>query len=188
MLLGPALLGERLTAREAVGAALAVAGAVLVVIDGVPGVTQRLVPHWRGDLLLILSALAYASYSLLGRRVLVRHAAGWVTASSILWGAVAMLPLALGEWLAGQRPAWTGAAVAGTLYLGVVVTALGYLVWNWALRRVEAPRAAIFLCVQPAAGAGLGVGLLDEPLTVFTLVGGGLILGGVLLAFGSAAR
>ena len=99
-----------------------------------------------------------------------------------------MLPLALGEWLAGQRPAWTGAAVAGTLYLGVVVTALGYLVWNWALRRVEAPRAAIFLCVQPAAGAGLGVGLLDEPLTVFTLVGGGLILGGVLLAFGSAAR
>src|SRR5439155_649355 len=78
--------------------------------------------------------------------------------------------------------------LAGALYLGVVVTALGYLVWNWALRRVEAPRAAIFLCVQPAAGAGLGVGLLDEPLTLFTLVGGGLILGGVLLAFGSAAR
>src|SRR3989475_10910831 len=98
--------------REAVSAALAVAGAALVVIDGVPGVTQRLVPHWRGDLLLILSALAYASYSLLGRRVLVRHEAGRVTASSVLWGAVAMLPLALGEWLARQRPACTGAALA----------------------------------------------------------------------------
>src|SRR5206468_1544224 len=82
-----------------------------------------------------------------------RRAAGRVTASSLLWGAVAMLPLALGEWLAGQRPVWSRAAVAGTLYLGVVVTGLGYLVWNWALRRVEAPRAAIFLCVQPVVGA-----------------------------------
>src|SRR3989454_2659964 len=175
MLLGPALLGERLTAREAVGAALAVAGAVLVVIDGVPGVTQRLVPHWRGDLLLILSALAYASYSLLGRRVLVRHEARRVTASSILWGAVAMLPLALGEWLAGQRPVWTGAAVAGALYLGVVVTALGYLVWNWALRRGGAPRAAIFLCLQPPAGGGVRGGLPNQPPAALPPVGRGAI-------------
>src|SRR2546426_1536733 len=131
MLLGPALLGERLTAREAVSAALAVAGAALVVVDGVPGVTQRLVPHWRGDLLLILSALAYASYSLLGRRVLVRHEARRVTASSILWGAVAMLPLALGEWLARARPVWNGAALAGALYPGVGVPARRYLLGYW---------------------------------------------------------
>jgi len=183
MLLGPALLGERLTRREALAAALAVGGALLVVVNGIPGVTER-----RGDLLLVLSGLAYASYSLLGRRVLDRHAAGRVTASSILWGALAMLPLALGEWLAGRRPVWTWAAVAGTLYLALVVTALGYLVWNWALRRVKAARAAIFLCVQPVAGALLGVVLLGEPLTVFTLLGGGLIVGGLALAFGSVAR
>jgi len=188
MLLGPALLGERLTGREALAATLAVAGAVLVVVNGIPGVTERLVPHWRGDLLLVLSGLAYASYSLLGRRVLDRHAAGPVTATSILWGALTMLPLALGEWLTGPRPVWTWAAVAGTLYLALVVTALGYLVWNWALRRVAAARAAIFLCVQPAAGALLGVVLLGEPLTVFTLLGGGLIVGGLALAFGSMAR
>ena len=188
MLLGPALLGERLTRREALAAALAVGGALLVVVNGIPGVTEQLVPHWRGDLLLVLSGLAYASYSLLGRRVLDRHAAGRVTASSILWGALAMLPLALGEWLAGRRPVWTWAAVAGTLYLALVVTALGYLVWNWALRRVKAARAAIFLCIQPVAGALLGVVLLGEPLTVFTLLGGGLIVGGLALAFGSVAR
>ena len=62
-------------------------------------------------------------------------------ALSILWGALTMLPLAVGEWLAG-RPFWTRAAVAGTLYLALVVTALGYLVWNWALRRVEAAPAS----------------------------------------------
>src|SRR5438034_7248417 len=36
--LGPALLGERLTPREAMGAAVAVAGAMVVVFDGIPGV------------------------------------------------------------------------------------------------------------------------------------------------------
>ena len=64
MLLGPVVLGERLTRREAAGAALAVLGAAIVVINGVPGVTQTLAPHWRGDLLLVLSGLGYASYSL----------------------------------------------------------------------------------------------------------------------------
>src|SRR5216117_2987430 len=66
VVLGPLLLGERLTRREAAGAALAVAGAVLVVLNGVPGVTLEILPRWRGDALLILSGIAYASYSLLG--------------------------------------------------------------------------------------------------------------------------
>ena len=65
-------------------------------------------------------------------------------------------PLAAIEWLGGARPAPSAGAVAGVLYLGVVITALGYLVWNWALARVSAPRASIFLTVQPIGGAVLG--------------------------------
>src|SRR6266550_1869016 len=64
---GRMLLGERLTRREAGGAALAVAGAVVVVLNGVPGLTLEVLPRWRGDILLILSGVAYASYSLLGQ-------------------------------------------------------------------------------------------------------------------------
>src|SRR2546428_1701029 len=45
VVLGPLLLGERLTRREAAGAALAVAGAVLVVLNGVPGVTPEIPPR-----------------------------------------------------------------------------------------------------------------------------------------------
>lgn len=139
-------------------------------------------PHWRGDLLLVLSALAYASYSLFGRDVLRRHPALPVTAWSIAVGAAAMVPLAVVEWAAGQRPAWTPAATAGTLYLAVVITALGYFAWNYALERVRAPRAAIFLNLQPLAGALLGVWWLGEPLTVFTVGGGALIVAGLSLA------
>ena len=181
LLLGPALLGERLTPRERAGAACALAGAVLVVVNGVPGVTERLVPHWRGDLLLVLSGVAYAAYTLFGRRLLTRHRALPLTARSIVWGIPAMVPLAAAEWAHGLRPAWTAASLTGTLYLALVITALGYLTWNWALERVTAARAGVFLNVQPVAGAGLGVALLGEPLTVFTAVGGVLVVAGLAL-------
>ena len=177
--LGPLLLGERLTRREAAGAAVAVVGAVLVVLNGVPGVTLEVLPRWRGDLLLLLSGVAYASYSLLGRTVLTDSNAAAITARSIVWGAVVMAPLAALEWAAGARPVATPSAIVGTLYLAFVITAGAYLVWNWALARVEAARAAPFLTIQPVVGALLGAVVLGEPVTRFTAIGGALVVLGL---------
>jgi drug/metabolite transporter (DMT)-like permease len=181
LLLAPVLLGERLTFREKVGAGLALLGAAVVIANGIPGVSQTLVPHWRGDLLLILAGVAYASYSLIGREILARHSSVSVTAGSIVWGAVTMLPLAVLERAAGAAPRLTPLAIVGTLYLAVVITALGYLAWNYALERVPASRAAIFLNLQPLGGALLGVGVLGEPLTPYIVAGGALILAGLTL-------
>lgn len=188
VLFSPLLLGERLSRREAMGAALALVGAVIVVVNGIPGVTRALVPHWRGDVVLVLSGGAYAAYSLLARPVLLRHPALVVTALSILWGAAAMLPLALLQWTVGPRPDWTPSAIVGTLYLGIVMTALGYAVWNWCLERVEAPRVAVFLNIQPLGGAVLGVWWLGERLTAFTVTGGLLILLGLHLTVKAGRR
>jgi drug/metabolite transporter (DMT)-like permease len=182
LLLGPALLGERLTRREAVGATLAVLGALIVVADGIPGVTLRVLPRWRGDVLLALSGVAYGVYSLLARPVLTPANATAVTARSILWGAVAMAPLVALEWTAGARPAASLSALAGALYLAVVITALGYVAWNWALARMEAARAAAFLTVQPVVGAVLGAVVLGDAVSVYTAVGGVLIVAGLWLS------
>ena len=188
LVLSPLLLGERLTRRETVGAALTLLGAVVVVVNGVPGLTRSLMPHWRGDLVLILSGVAYAGYSLLGRDVLSRHPVSLVTAHSVVWGAVSIAPLALYEWHVGPPPAWTAAAIAGTVYLGVVITALGYGVWNWCLERVGAARVAAFVNVQPLAGALLGVWWLREPVTPFMVAGGLLIVAGLHLTVNGARR
>jgi drug/metabolite transporter (DMT)-like permease len=179
VVLGPLLLGERLTPREAAGAAVAVIGAALVVLNGVPGVTLDVLPRWRGDILLMLSGVAYAAYSLLGRTVLTDTNAAGITARSIVWGAVVMAPLAALEWGAGARPSATGSAVLGTLYLALIITAGAYFVWNWALARVEAARAAPFLTVQPVVGALLGAIVLGEPVTRFTAIGGALVVVGL---------
>ena len=188
ILLSPWYLGERLSRRSAIGAALTILGTVVLVVNGIPGVTEKLVPHWAGDLVLVLAGVAYASYSLLGRRVLERHPPITVTTTSLIWGAAALLPVAGLEWASGARPTWTAGSVAGAVYLAIVITALGYVVWNWALARVPAPRAAIFLNVQPIVGVLLAMLLLGEPVTIFTIGGGLLVVGGLAVAFGPGAR
>jgi drug/metabolite transporter (DMT)-like permease len=180
--MSPLLLGERLTRREGWGTFFALLGATIVVVNGIPGMTVALVPHWRGDLLLLLSGVCYAAYSLIGRAILARHSSVRVTAWSLLWGVLTTAPLVPLEWLAGRRPVWSDAAVVAGLYLAVVITGVGYLVWNWALERVTAARAAIFLNLQPLVGAILGVTWLGESATQFTAAGGALILGGLWLA------
>jgi drug/metabolite transporter (DMT)-like permease len=181
MLLSPVLLGEKLSRREAGAAALALVGTLVVVVNGIPGWSGQLVPHWQGDALLIAAGLAYGAYSLLGRDVLLRHDALRVTTQSILWGVVATAPLAAFELSAHPLSHWSVWALVGVAYLSIVITALGYLVWNWALARIPAPRAAIFLSVQPVMGALLGVVLLGETVSVFTAAGGALIVTGLLL-------
>jgi drug/metabolite transporter (DMT)-like permease len=187
LVLGPLLLGESLNVRERVGAACAVAGALLVVVNGVPGVNVAVAPHWRGDVLLVLSGMAYAAYSLLARPVLARHRALPVTLASLLWSLPALAPFALAEWLSGRRPAWTLSTVVATVLLGVIATALGFVVWNWALERVTAAHAAIFLNIQPVVGAAVGVAVLGEAWNAFTALGGLLVMAGLTLTVRRAA-
>lgn len=188
ILLSPLVLGERLSRREGLGAALAIVGAAIIVVNGIPGVTLALAPHWRGDIVLILSGVAYAAYSLIARPVLLRHPALVVTAFSVVWGAAAMAPVAALEWATAPPTVWTPRAVIGVVYLGVVMTALGYAIWNWCLERVETPRVAIFLNIQPLGGALLGVWWLGEQITAFTVAGGFLILAGLHLTVKARRR
>lgn len=180
--LAPLVLGETLTRREGWGTLLALVGATVIVVNGVPGLTVAIAPHWRGDLLLLLSGVCFAAYSLFGRPILARRPSIQVTAWSFVWGIVTTVPLAAIEWRLGDRSPWTTASVAAVLYLGVVMTGLGYLVWNWALERVSAARAAIYLNVQPLVGTLLGVVWLGEPFSPYTAVGGGLVIAGLSLA------
>jgi len=97
-----------------------------------------------------------------------------------------MAPLVAVEWMAGARPVASVPALLGTIYLAAVITALGYVAWNWALARVEASRAAAFLTVQPVVGALLGAAALGDPVSVYTGAGGLLIVVGLWLS--AAAR
>jgi drug/metabolite transporter (DMT)-like permease len=63
--------------------------------------------------------------------------------------------------------------------LGVVCTALGFVVFFALITEVGAPRATVITYVNPAVALALGVAILNEPFTV------GIALGFVLIVLGS---
>ncbi|BCB74452.1 hypothetical protein GCM10022251_73740 [Phytohabitans flavus] len=68
------------------------------------------------------------------------------------------------------------------LYLGVVATALPYLLWVAGLRSVQTSTAATLSLTEPLTAALLGWLVLREPVTPASLAGAGLVIAGLVIA------
>ena len=126
-----------------------------------------------------LVAIGYA----VGPMIIARRLAGvpgiGVVAVSLALPAIAYAPFALTH-LPGTVPApqvWLAIAI-----LGVVCTALAFLVFFALIAEAGSVRATMVTYVNPAVALALGVALLHEPFTVGAAVGFLLILGGLFLA------
>jgi drug/metabolite transporter (DMT)-like permease len=68
------------------------------------------------------------------------------------------------------------------LYLGVLATLLGYILWNEGLRGLGPTRAVTYAYGIPPLAVAIGAVALDEPVTVWLVVGGALVVGGIVIA------
>jgi len=75
-----------------------------------------------------------------------------------------------------ELPHLSLAGAGAVLFLGICCSALGYLFWYGALERVEVSRVAAFLYVEPLVTLLAAVILLNEKVSLMTVVGGLLVL------------
>ncbi len=137
----------------------------------------------RGDVWsLIEMAVVVLGYSI-GPFILARYLADLpslgVVSASVGLSTLIYLPVGL-----GQLPdAWPPAnVVAAVLLLGVLCTAIAFLLFFALVDEVGPVRTTVITYLNPAVAVVLGVVLLDEPLTIGILVGFALILAGSVLA------
>jgi len=71
--------------------------------------------------------------------------------------------------------------LASITYQGIIVAFASYLVWFWLIQVYPVSNISGFTFFTPIFGILLGGVLLQEPLTVKLLVGGGLVTGGMVL-------
>jgi drug/metabolite transporter (DMT)-like permease len=126
-----------------------------------------------------LVALGYAAGPIIIARRLPRLPAVGVVAASLALTAVVYAPLALPQLPRGLP---SGRVLVALLILGVVCTALAFLLFFALIGEVGPVRATVITYFNPAVALLLGVGLLHEPFTVGAVVGFGLILVGSVLA------
>ncbi len=175
------LLRERLTFQRLAAIVVASAG-VLIILD--PASADFASATFAGDAFLALAAVTWGLYSVLVRRVSLRHSAPalTVTVVALIGGLAVSVPASVLEL--AQRPvgAVTIEIILGILYLGIVSTALALLLWNRAFSLVPATIASLFFFAQPLAGAILAALFLGQRMTATLWLGGGLIALGVLLS------
>lgn len=173
---GRADRGERMTRRQAAGAALAAAGMALVVLNG------HFVLHISpaGDLLALAAALSWMGYSLVIKRLGARYPASFIARKVFFYGMATILPVfafrpfaATGELLA--RPVvW-----ANLLFLGVVASGFCYALWNAVMRRLGAVRATNYIFFNPLVTMLTAALCIGERITAPALAGAAMILCGM---------
>jgi len=174
------LLGEGFPRRLVTGLAVAFAGVVVIGLA-----TRSRAADLTGVALCLLAALTYAIGVVAQKPVLRRLPPLQVTAIACAIGMLCCLPWS-GE-LAGQIGSVPAGALAGTVYLGAVPTALAFSTWAYALSRVEAGRLGISTYLVPPVVVLLSWALLHEGPPALAFAGGGVCLAGVALSRGGPA-
>ncbi|HEX7125804.1 MAG TPA: DMT family transporter [Thermodesulfobacteriota bacterium] len=174
--LSAVLFRERIGRRVRAACALSVLGALVMVSGGGAGPLALNVTGLAAGL---FCALAYAVYTLLGKRVLVRHDASTVLVYALLfatlfWGVVA--PRAYRDVPDLTRDAW-----AGLLALSTVSTLVPFALSLRGMSLLAPTRAAIMLTLEPVAAIVIAWLALGEPLGPFEAAGGALVVGAALL-------
>ncbi|HZP94846.1 MAG TPA: EamA family transporter [Candidatus Limnocylindria bacterium] len=166
-------LGERPSRRWAVATTLALAGVVLL---STPPAGVELVPL---ALLLPLAAGAsYATYATGSKALLAGRDNVAVAAVAFGGGAIVLLPV-----LAVADLSWLGrpSGMVAALELGVIATALAYVLFTHALARIPVSWGATLSLAEPLTATLLGTVILGETLASVQLGGAALVAAGLLV-------
>ncbi len=151
---------------------------------GLVGVGVLAAPHlgggsaWAiGEVMLV--ALGYAIAPMIAMRRLGEVPTLQLTAACLAFAALAYTAPAALTWPSSPPD---GRVLVALAALGVVCTAIAFIVFFELIREVGTSRGMVFTYVNPAVAVAAGVVFLDEPLNGTILASFALILGGSVLA------
>ena len=161
------------------GSLMALLGVALVVYNG--NFVLKISPL--GDFLSLFSALLWAFYSLIIRKLSGRYSALFITRKVFFYGVITILPFfAVYPWQFDVSKLLDPAILFNLLYLGVLASLICFVVWNVILKRIGMITASNYLYLNPVFTLTGSILLLGEHLTAVALTGCVLILSGVYLA------
>lgn len=173
-LISTALGRERLTPVRAAGLALAIAGVVLILADGLAGARVGML----GLAIAAAAAAAQAAYIVVARAGFPSVPAEQAIVLVLAGGAVMALPLALAVESDGGATGWLldGSAWAAVAAASIVGTAIPKV---WVLRGVRSlggTRGAVVMLAEPVFGAILATLAIGQDFTMVQAAGGALVL------------
>ena len=172
-------LKEIITKQLIFGSLIAMSGAIWLSLQGTTSISS---PNpLLGNFLELLAMVCGAGYTITARYLSDKYSALFITAIQAFIGAIFFTPLFIYEYFTIPLNI-TMNSFLWVLYLGVVVTLAGYGLYNYALTKIQASKAAVFVYLIPVFTLILAYFVLNEKLSVLEFIACFVILFGVFLS------
>ncbi|MGW1729119.1 DMT family transporter [Streptomyces sp. NPDC002306] len=173
ILLGRVFLSEPVTRRVVAGSGVAIGGCALVALGG--GSTALST----GALVVLAAAVVQGAYHCVSKPLLRRYSGLEVATYAMTAGTVLALPLlpATLRALAAAPPE----ALASAAYLGLLPSAVGFVLWGYAVAQLPLTVSTAALYLVPPVAIVVSFVWLSEIPRLLEVVGGVVIIGGVVL-------
>ena len=172
------ILKEKMTGAKILGVLLAFVGVAVIIfergLDFSSGYTY-------GNLMITLAVLAWALFTIQGKPMVLKYGAVKTTALSMTIGMILFLPIGIYESTRFDFSSIDLSHWVGVAYLGLGTSVFGYMLWYYALGKIETSKAAVFANGQPILATILAVIFLQYTITAIFLVGATVTLTGVVL-------
>lgn len=170
---------EKLRMRFFVGFIVAMAGIILIGFNG-----SKLELNPMGDLLAVAAALVWACYSILTRKI---SSFGYPvilsTRRTFFYGILFMIPaLFFFDFRLDLFRLTNMTYLFNILYLGLGASALCFVTWNFAVKKLGAVKTSVYIYMVPVITVVTSVLILHEQLTVLAGIGTILTLTGLFLS------
>jgi drug/metabolite transporter (DMT)-like permease len=174
-ILSGVFLHELLTKRRIAGIALSFLGVIVIMVSDLTLQRLNLTSiFFIGCVLMLLSALSWAVYSFVGKRLLKTYDPFVITTYAFAFGTLFYIPFVIAD-ITTVLPHVSMNGWLAILYLALTCSIFGYLGWYYALQHVDASKAAVFLNFIPFFTILMSV-FLGQQLTWFFLLGAILII------------
>lgn len=137
-----------------------------------------------GNILMIGAAGLWALYTQGSQPLIRRYGAIRATAWTLWAGAVGIVLMGIPALLRQDWAAVDAVSWGGLLYSAFLSIGLAYLLWYRGVSRLGGSRTAIYSNLTPVVALAAGALWLGEPLTMLSIVGAALVIGGVMLVRG----
>lgn len=173
------LLKEVITQKLIFGSLLAMIGVIWLSVNSTTSVSA---PNpMLGNFLEFCAMSCGAGYTIVAKHLSSKFSAIFITAVQSFIGMVFFFPFFIYE-MNTMTMNFTIEGMSWILYLGVVVTLGGYGLYNYAITKLDASKAAVYVNLIPIFTLMLAYLILNEKMTESQLIASVLILIGVIIS------
>ncbi len=175
------ILKEKISMLQFIGVFIAMLGVLVVISKGNLASISLGNFGTVGDILILISAINWAVFSILSRRGFQSHPPTQLTFWVMTFGwLITTIPFINGknytEISALDARGWWA-----MIFLGVFTTGLAYIAWFDVLSQLPAAQSGAFLFLEPPASMVVASIVLNEKITTASILGGAIIILGVYL-------